>query len=112
MSHEQRHDHVVPVQTYIAVFLVLLTMTFVTVWAAGQEFGVFNTPITIGIAVFKATLVILFFMHVKYSPRLTQIVVAGAFVWLGILFAITLRDYYAPSLSGLDQPGATIEHRE
>jgi cytochrome c oxidase subunit 4 len=111
-SHDHGHDHIVPVSTYITVFLILMVMTFATVWAAGQDFGVFNTPVALAIAIFKATLVVLFFMHVKYSPRLTQLVVASAFVWLGIMFAITLHDYYAPSLSGHDQPGATIQHRE
>ena len=56
-----------------------------------------------GIAVTKATLVILFFMHVKYSSKLTWLVVAGAFLWLAILLGITLSDYYAPRM----EPGAT-----
>ena len=70
--------HVVPIPIYLAVFAALLLGTYLTVWAAGQDFGAFNTVVALGIAVTKATLVILFFMHVKYSPRLTQLVVATA----------------------------------
>jgi cytochrome c oxidase subunit IV len=111
-SHGEPHDHIVPVSTYITVFLILMVMTFATVWAAGQDFGAFNTVVAMAIAIFKATLVILFFMHVKYSPRLTQLVVAGAFLWLGIMLAITLNDYYSPRLSGQREPGAHFKNRE
>lgn len=95
--------HVVPVLTYLVVFTALLLLTFVTVWVAQHDFGAFNTPVALGIAVLKATLVILFFMHVKYSPRLTWLVVAAAFVWLALMLGGILVDYYAPHL----EPGHT-----
>ena len=94
----------VPIPIYLAVFAALMLGTFMTVWAAGKDFGPFNTAVALGIAVTKATLVILFFMHVKYSPRLTQLVVATAVVFLVLLVVGTLTDYYSPSVDGKLQP--------
>jgi len=88
-------DHVVPVRTYLLVFLALMLGTFLTVYVARHDLGAFNTPIALGIAIVKATLVVLFFMHVKYSPRLTQLVAASGFAFLAMLFAIMLMDYAA-----------------
>ncbi len=79
---------------YFAVFAALLVGTWLTVVAAHQDFGAFNTPVALAIAATKASLVIVFFMHVKYSPRLITLVVVGSFVWLGILLVITLSDYW------------------
>lgn len=101
MSEHAEH-HVVPVKTYLAVFFALLALTFLTVTAARMDLGepdVFgfrvplNVIVALSIACIKATLVVLFFMHVKYSERLVQLVVASAFVWLVFLIAITLSDY-------------------
>ena len=66
---------------------------------ARHDFGAFNTPVALGIAVLKAVLVVLFFMHVKYSPRLTRLVVVSAFVWLAIMIVGTLHDYYSPHIN-------------
>ena len=99
LEHRDAHSHVVPVTTYLAVFAALLVLTGATVWAAGQDFGPLNTLVALGIAIFKATLVVLFFMHVKYSSRLTQIVLGAAFLWLGILIVGTLHDYYSPEVN-------------
>ncbi len=85
--------HVSPVRLYLAIFFALLVGTALTVWAAFMEFGPFNNIVAMAIAVAKATLVVLFFMHVKYSTRLTKLVVAGGFLWLGLLFLFTLADY-------------------
>ena len=106
-------DHVVPVRTYVAVFLALIVLTFATVAAAKVDLGepeIFglrlplNVIVAVAIAVAKATLVVLFFMHVKYSGRLVQLVVAGAFVFLGLLLVITLGDYF--SRDWLGTPGS------
>jgi cytochrome c oxidase subunit 4 len=86
-------DHVVSPKLYIAVFVALLALTGVTVWAAGQDFGAYNTAVAVGIAVTKATLVILFFMHVRWGGKLVQLFVASGFIWLLIMIAITLADY-------------------
>ncbi|HUG54605.1 MAG TPA: cytochrome C oxidase subunit IV family protein [Vicinamibacteria bacterium] len=108
-SHRDAHrSHVVPVRTYVFVFVTLLVMTALTVWAANQDFGPLNMVVALGIATFKATLVILFFMHVKYSSRLTQLVVGAAFLWLGVLIVGTLHDYYAPDVNRGSRPPSIV----
>jgi cytochrome c oxidase subunit 4 len=86
-------EHVVPRRVYYAVFVALLVLTAITTAVAFVDLGPWNTVVALGIAFLKATLVALFFMHVKYSPRLTQIVVAGGLFWLVILIALTLSDF-------------------
>ena len=87
------HVHVLPVRTYVLVFLALMALTAVTVAAAFVDMGPLNSVVALTIAVVKAVLVILIFMHVRYATRLTWLVVAGAFFWLAILLFITLGDY-------------------
>ena len=70
-----------------------MVLTGITVKAAYIDLGSFNIILALGIAVTKAILVILYFMHVRYSPNLTRLVVAGAFLWLLILLVITMSDY-------------------
>jgi cytochrome c oxidase subunit IV len=95
MKHEPEHTtHVVPLPIYFAVFLTLLIFTGLTVWASYKDFGPLSTIIAVTIAVIKATLVVLYFMHLRYSDRLNWVVVIAGFVWLGILLGITLSDYY------------------
>ena len=88
-----------PVPVYLGIFIALMVLTVITVWAARHDFGAWNTPVALGIAVLKAVLVILFFMHVKYSPRLTKLVVASAFVWLAIMIVGTVTDYESPYIN-------------
>jgi cytochrome c oxidase subunit IV len=85
--------HVVPKRTYYAVFLVLLVCTYITWQVAFFDLGPLNTVAALTIAVFKAVLVVLFFMHVRYSTRLTWIVVLAGVFWLGILLTLTFGDY-------------------
>ena len=85
--------HVVPRKVYYAVFAALLVLTAITTAVAFVDLGPWNTVVALGIAFVKATLVALFFMHVKYSPRLTQVVVAGGIFWLAILIVLTLSDF-------------------
>ena len=87
------HDHILPTRVYYLIFATLMLCTYLTVQAAFLDLGPFNTIVAMAIAVLKATLVILFFMHVKYSSRLTWAVVIGALFFLGILFALTMNDY-------------------
>ena len=77
--------HVVPVKVYLAVFAALVVLTGVTTWVAFIDLGLLNVLLMLSIAIFKATLVILYFMHVRYSPRLTRIVVVGAGFWLAVM---------------------------
>ena len=93
---EEAHEaHVVPVAVYVTVFLALLVLTALTVAAARVDLGPFNTPVALAIAVAKALLVILFFMHVKYGPRLNALVIAAAVFWLFHLVGGFALDYYA-----------------
>jgi cytochrome c oxidase subunit IV len=93
-EHQDHHGHhVVSVKAYVAVFAALMVLTFITVWAAGQDFGAYNTAVAVGIAVTKATLVVLIFMHVKWGTKLTQLYVVAGVVFLLILIAITMSDY-------------------
>ena len=85
--------HVIPTRVYYTIFAILMVCTGLTVWIAFLDLGPINTIAALGIAVFKATLVVLFFMHVKYSTRLTWAVVLGSVFWLGILLALTMTDY-------------------
>ena len=86
-------EHIVPTRIYYTIFAILMLCTGLTVWVAFLDLGTLNTVAALGIAVFKATLVVLFFMHVKYSTRLTWAVVAGGIFWLGILLVLTMGDY-------------------
>ena len=87
------HVHVTPLSTYIFVFLALAAGTLLT-WAASTvDLGGWNTPIALLIATIKAVLVILFFMHLIHSTRLTWVVVIASFLWLGTLFVLTFADY-------------------
>ncbi len=85
--------HVVPKSTYYAVFAALLVLTFVTVVVAFQDLGWLNTPLALGIACTKGTLVILYFMHLRYSEKLVGVIMAISVLWLAILIGITLTDY-------------------
>ena len=94
-QHGHGHEpHVVPLPIYLGVFAALMVGTILTVLAARMDFGWMNTPVALAIACSKAALVILFFMHVKYSSRLVGMVVVVSIVFLAILFLITLSDYW------------------
>ena len=84
---------IVPRKIYYAIFVALMILTALTVVVANFDLGPLNDVVAMTVAVTKAMLVILFFMHVRYSSRLTWIVVAGGFFWLGIMIALTLSDY-------------------
>jgi cytochrome c oxidase subunit 4 len=86
-------QHVVPRKVYCAVFAALMVFTATTTAISFLDLGPWNTVVALGIAFLKATLVVLFFMHVKYSPRLTQVTIAGGLFWLAILIVITLSDF-------------------
>jgi len=85
--------HVLPVRLYLAVFFGLLALTATTVGAAFVDLGPLNNIVAMTIAVLKATLVILFFMHVRYSTHLTGVVIASGIFWLVIMVGLTLVDY-------------------
>jgi len=90
--------HISPKSTYYAVFAALMVGTAITVAVAFVNLGSFNFPVAIGIAITKATLVILFFMHAKYSSQLTKLFVGTAFFFLLIMLGLSLTDYLSRGL--------------
>jgi len=85
--------HLSPRSVYYAIFVALMVLTAVTVAVAFVPLGALNFPVAIAIAITKATLVVLFFMHVKYSSRLTKMIVGMALFFLMTMFGLTLTDY-------------------
>ena len=106
-------EHIVSPKIYAVIFLSLMAGTAITVYAAFQNYGKFNIVIALGIATIKATLVVLYFMHARYSPKRTQLVIVCSVFWLAIMLALTLADYDTrshetqPGVSHLDQPAAS-----
>jgi cytochrome c oxidase subunit IV len=107
--------HVSPKSTYYVIFAALMVLTGITIGVSFINLGAFNFPVAITIAIIKATLVILFFMHAKYSSRLTKLVIGTGFFFLMILFVLTMSDYlsrgwltYPASTAG--GPPAISEH--
>ncbi|NKB67822.1 MAG: caa(3)-type oxidase subunit IV [Candidatus Latescibacteria bacterium] len=85
--------HIVPLKTYFLIFTALMVGTVLTVVAAFVDLGLINTPLALIIALSKASLVILVFMHVKYSQKLVWVTAVAGFLWLGIMLAFTFQDY-------------------
>lgn len=85
--------HVSPIKVYVAIFGSLMVFTTITVVVAFINLGALNFPVAISIAIVKATLVILFFMHLKYSSQLTKLICGAAFFFLIVLFGLTMSDY-------------------
>ena len=106
-------EHIVSPKIYLAIFVLLMFGTGITVWAAFQNFGKFNIVIALVIATIKATFVVLYFMHARYSPKRTQLVIICSIFWLAIMLALTLTDYTTrshetqPGVSRLGQPAAS-----
>ena len=86
-------DHVLPQKTYFIIGGILMVLLAATVGVALLDLGPLNVVAALGVALFKAVLVVLYFMHVKYSSRLTWIFAGGGILWLIILFLLTLTDY-------------------
>ncbi len=95
-EHAPTH-HVTGLPVYFGIFIALTVFTIATVWVSRIDLGALNTPIALAIAVIKATLVILFFMHVIHSTRLTWVVILASLFWLALLFVLTLADYLTRS---------------
>jgi len=88
-------EHIVPVRVYVTIFLILLVGTALTVIAARIDFPwQLNTIVAMTIAIAKATVVVLYFMHVRYSTRLIWVIIGAAFFWMALLVAFTLADFY------------------
>lgn len=86
-------DHIVSPGVYLTIILCLLALTAATVAAAYVNLGQFNIVVALAIATMKATLVVLFFMHAKYVPKRTQLVIIAGIFWLALLLFMTMSDY-------------------
>jgi cytochrome c oxidase subunit 4 len=89
--------HVVSWKVYVAVFAALCALTGLTVLVTGFDFGPLNLLVALGVAVTKASLVVLYFMHARYSPRLTGVVIASSIAFFVILVFLILTDYLSRS---------------
>ena len=92
-SHAHVHGHVTPLPIYFAVFATLMVLTALTVVVAYYNFGAWNKVIALSIASFKATIVVLYFMHVKYASKLTKLFTVTGIFFLLVLFGLTMVDY-------------------
>lgn len=97
MAHPQQHEdeytHVVPAALYVGIWATLMLATLITVLASFAELGPFNIVVALVIATIKGTLVVLFFMHLRYSPKLTMVAVIASIFFLFIMFSLTMTDY-------------------
>ena len=91
--------HIVPLKTYLAIFGALMAGTALTVLIAFQDLGPMNTVVALVIAGIKALLVVLVFMHVRYSSRLTWLFAAAGFLWLLLMIGLTLADFDTRGMS-------------
>jgi cytochrome c oxidase subunit 4 len=87
-------SHIVPLKMYFLIFGALLAMTALTIQVAFLDLGNLNIYMAMTIAVIKALLVVLFFMHLRYSSSLTKLFVSAGILWFAILVALTTSDYF------------------
>src|SRR5271157_1434418 len=102
MANHTEHDyvgHIIPANRYVVIWAILMLGTAITVFAASLELGVFNIVLALLIATIKGTLVVLFFMHLRYSTKLTMVTVIASIFWLFILFGLTMTDYISRAWS-------------
>ncbi len=104
--------HVVPVKIYVGIFLALMVLTGLTTGVAFIDMGMWNTPVALLIAVVKMLLVVLFFMHVKYTTGLTKTVIVAGFFFLALLVAFTLADeltrHWGPQAQPWERPAPVL----
>jgi cytochrome c oxidase subunit 4 len=92
MKSDTAQHHILPLKIYMSVGMGLLFLTVVTVAAAQMNFGQMNLLIAMGIAVIKATLVAMFFMHLKYDNRIYMLVFVGSLLFLAVFIIFTMFD--------------------
>ena len=101
-AHTGKHEaHVVPMWIYVGVFLALIVLTWVTTFVATVDLGRWNIFVALAIAICKASLVVMFFMHVWYSTRLTKMIVMSSIFWLLLLLFITMADLWTRGWMGV-----------
>ena len=102
MANHSEHDyigHIIPAKFYVLIWAILMVLTGTTVYAATVELGVFNIVVALVIATIKGSLVVLFFMHLRYSTKLTMVTLIASLFWLFILFSLTMTDYISRAWS-------------
>jgi cytochrome c oxidase subunit 4 len=97
-------QHGDPLYTYLGVFAVLMVCTAITVGVAFLDLGVMNNVVALGIATLKASMVVLYFMHVRGSSSLTKAAIASGILFFAILVAFTLSDTLTRQLLGTVRP--------
>jgi cytochrome c oxidase subunit IV len=100
-THKTGEPHIVPKRIYFAVFFALILLTWVTTGVSTLDLGRWNIFVALAIAVCKASLVVLFFMHVWYSARLTKMIVCASIFWLILLLFITMADIWTRGWMGV-----------
>ncbi len=100
-SADHAHGHIAPVSMYLLIFGALMLGTAITVAVAYVDLGFFNTAVALGVAVTKATLVVLYFMHVRWASRLTWVVIVASLFWLMLMFSIGMTDYLSRGWMGV-----------
>jgi len=93
MSEHGEH-HTVSIKVYLRIFFALMVLTGLTVWVAFFDLGIGNTFVAITIAVVKASLVVMFFMHLYYGSRILWVVAGAGFIWLVIMLGLTMSDIW------------------
>jgi len=101
VTEQHVEHHIVPKRIYFAVFFALIVMTWVTTYVSTIDLGRWNIFVALAIAIFKASLVVLFFMHVFYSTRLTKMIVMASLFWLMLLLFITMTDIWTRNWMGV-----------
>lgn len=101
-AHTGKHEvHIVPKRLYFAVFFALIVLTWVTTYVSTLDLGRWNIFVALAIAICKASLVVLFFMHVFYSTRLTKMIVGASIFWLTLMLFITMADLWTRTWMGV-----------
>src|SRR5277367_5595382 len=96
-EHFDPSSHIAPISMYVGIWAALMVFTGLTVFAATVELHVFNIVLALVIATIKGTLVVLFFMHLRYSTKLTMVTVVAAIFFLIIMFSLSMTDYLTRS---------------
>src|SRR5215470_9321321 len=90
----EHSEHIVSARLYVLVWAILIVCTVLTAWVSTIDLGKFNTVVALSIATFKASIVVLIFMHVKYtSEKMTKVILIAAVFWLLLLLVLSLTDY-------------------
>jgi len=100
-EHTETHEHIDNVGTYVLVFAALIAATVLTTAVAFVDLGAFSVVVALAIAICKMLLVVLFFMHVRHSTKLTRLVILGGLLWFLILMGMTYTDFASRTWMGV-----------